>query len=323
VPRVYVIVTVLGAYRLTALYSVRAAIVRLGKSRPKGLTITKKLLVAVTPLILSVIFISSSLSTGYCSSIGISTESLLQKLREKQGLFLVDVRNAEEFEKFRIPGSINIPLFAVKTKTFLKSRPLVLMNEGHRYKQLTDECSILSKMGFAVSILNGGLNQWKRKGGPLEGDVFAQRELNRISSQEFFAGKGDENWIVVDVTQSGNRGTDPRADQNFQRIHIPFANNPREFIPKLESAIKNRSGNKPGAPAPPGDFVTVVICDESGKIYEDIEKHLQAAAIQNVLYLEGGLKGYQTFEKQQASMQGTDARAGKTVKTNKNCTSCP
>jgi hypothetical protein len=45
----------------------------------------------------------------------ISVESVRQKLKENQNILLVDIRKKDEFEKFSIPGSINIPLFAVKT----------------------------------------------------------------------------------------------------------------------------------------------------------------------------------------------------------------
>jgi rhodanese-related sulfurtransferase len=239
-------------------------------------------------------------------------ESVLEKLKERQEIILIDVRNVGEFEKFRIPGSVNIPLFAVKTKTFLKPKPLVLINEGHSYKHLIEECAILSEAGFRVSILNGGLYQWRRKGGPLEGDVFAQRDLNEISPQTFFVGKSNENWIVIDVSESGDPGTD---HQNIRPIHIPFANNPKEFISKLQSATKNHTDK---------DFASILICDEKGKIYEEIEKHIQGAGIQNVLYLKGGLEGYKIFEQQQISvLQEKKVGTGKTVKTHKDCRSCP
>jgi len=289
-----------------------AVIVRVRGLRDKSLTITKRLVTAFTILCMNVVFYSSPVYAGDCLSKGISMESVLQRLKPKEELLLIDVRGAKEFEKFRIPGSVNIPLFTLKTKTFLKSKPLVLINEGHRYKQLMDECAVLTDSGFTASILNGGLYQWRRKGGPIEGDVFVQRELNKISSQAFLAGKGNENWIVVDVSESGN----PRADhQNIRRIHIPFADNPKEFISKLKFAIKDHTEK---------DFASVLLCDQNGKIYEEIERHIQAAGIPNVLYLEGGLEGYKTFEQQQTSMwHEKKGRTGKTLKTNRNCPNCP
>jgi rhodanese-related sulfurtransferase len=93
--------------------------------------------------------------------LAISAESVLQKLKEKREIILIDVRNSKKFEKFRIPGSINIPLFAIKTKTFLKSKPLVLINEGYSYSQLEQECMILRNSGFKASILDGGIYYWK------------------------------------------------------------------------------------------------------------------------------------------------------------------
>jgi rhodanese-related sulfurtransferase len=262
-------------------------------------------------------------------------ESVSQQLKNRQDITLVDVRDAGEFEKFRIPGSINIPLFALKTKIFLKSKPLVLINEGHNYQQLTDEGAVLSKAGFIVSILDGGLYQWKRKNGPLEGDVFAQKELNYISPQRLSVGKSRENWIVIDVsknaapvslkpdktgkgskTATGNKNA--RIETGLISIGIPFAEDPKEFVQKLKLAIKNHKEK---------DLLSVLICDENGKTYDEIEKHLQTAGIQNVLYVEGGLGAYKTFEQQQIKMAQakTLAETVKNSNTNKKgCTTgCP
>jgi rhodanese-related sulfurtransferase len=277
------------------------------------MTMTKKTLAASTLLLIIVLFTGTRVSGGDCSTKSISIESLLQRLKEKQEPILVDVRDTREFSTFRIPGSLNIPLFALKTKTFLKSKLLVLINEGHSYKKLMDECAVLSEAGFTISILDGGLYQWKRKGGPLEGDVFAQRGLDKISPRIFLAGLGQENWIVIDASESGN----PDAGHpNIRRIHIPFANSPEEFIPRLRSATEKQT-NK--------DFMSVLLCDEKGKTYEEIERHIQAAGISNILYLEGGLEGYKAFEQRQIRLWQRKDNLGATTngRPDKNCRSCP
>jgi rhodanese-related sulfurtransferase len=271
----------------------------------------KRFLTAFAILLVNALFIYSYVSPGDCSTKSVSVESALQKLKEKQDFILVDVRNPNEFEKFRIPSSVNIPLFALKTKTFFKSKPLVLVNEGHGYKQLTEECAILSEAGFSVSVLDGGLYQWRRKGGPLEGDVFAQRELNEISAQTFFAAKAYENWMVIDVSKSGKTEPDI-GNKDVRRTHIPFGSDSKEFISKLKSATKNHSEK---------EFASVIICDEKGRIYEEIERQIQIAGMQNVLYLKGGLEAYKTFEKQQISM-GQEKKV-RTGKSNRGCTTCP
>ena len=75
----------------------------------------------------------------------ISMETVLRKLKKKEEIILVDVRSREAFERFRVPGSINLPLFALKTKAFLKSKPLVLINDGWHQKSQGAGCCIWSQ----------------------------------------------------------------------------------------------------------------------------------------------------------------------------------
>jgi len=51
-------------------------------------------------------------------SLAISVEAVLYKLKRNQKLTLVDVRRKQDFARLHIPGSINIPTYAVKTKTY-------------------------------------------------------------------------------------------------------------------------------------------------------------------------------------------------------------
>lgn len=66
----------------------------------------------------------------------ISPESVLSQLNKNKDLVLVDVRPSHHFNNFKIPGSINLPLFALGTKPFLKSGHVILINEGRNYTLL-------------------------------------------------------------------------------------------------------------------------------------------------------------------------------------------
>ena len=239
----------------------------------------------------------------------ISVESVLRKLKKKEEIVLVDVRNREEFEKFRISGSINIPLFAIKTKTFLKRKPLVLINEGYHYSPLERECKRLKDFGFTAAwILNGGLNAWREKGATVNGDIFAQKELNRVPPQIFFEEKNDESCIVIDVSKPKNQETLYLIPQ---AIAIPFIDNAGKFVSSLKRVMEKHKK---------ASFLSFLILNENGEQYERIEKLIKETELRNVFYLKEGLMGYKGFLKRQALMWQPKDHSRKTLKK---CPGCP
>jgi len=234
-------------------------------------------------------------------SLAISVDSVLFKLKQKQNITLVDIRKPEEFEKVRIPGSINIPLHAVKTKAFLKSQPIVLVNNGYQYTLLEKECKNLKSKGFKVKILKGGLNCWRHKKAPFAGDVFSQKELNKVSPRAFYQEKAFENQVVIDVSKVQSKESKkliPCA------IHIPFSDNRLNLSALCVSAVKNK---------------TILIFNEHGNGYEKIEKAIEKSSLKNVFYLKGGLKGYKKYLEHLALSRQPKASRLKTVNRCKNC----
>lgn len=243
------------------------------------------------------------------ATFAISVESVLRKLKKKEKMVLVDVRNREEFEKFRIPGSINIPLFAIKTKTFLKHKPLVLINDGYHYSPLERECKRLKDSGFtAIWILHGGLSAWRKKGATVNGDIFAQKELNKMPAQIFFEEKNDESWVVIDISRSES------SESRYllpQAISIPFANDAGDFVSSIKRVMERHEKNS---------FLSFLIFNENGEQYEKIEKLIEEAGLRNVFYLKEGLRGYNGFLKRQALMWQSKDHSRKTLKK---CPGCP
>ncbi len=243
------------------------------------------------------------------STLAVSVESVLYKLKQKQNITLVDIRKPEKFEKVRIPGSINIPLHAVKTKTYLKLQPVVFVNNGYQYTLLEKECKKLNKKGFKVKILKGGLNCWRQKGAPFAGDVFAQKELNKVSPRTFYQEKNFGNQVVIDVSKKQNAKTKRLI---AHAVHLPFSYKPKgknsaRFSGKLDRITKKKP------------FISVLIFNEHGNGYEKVEKVVEKSGLNNVFYLKGGLKGYKKYLEYLAlSLKPKESRL-KTVTRCKNC----
>jgi rhodanese-related sulfurtransferase len=224
----------------------------------------------------------------------VSMESVLSMLKRKQDILLVDVRDKEAFEKFRLPGSIRVSLHALKTKAFLKGSAVVLVSEGYPSGVLERTCRELRAVGFAqLSILNGGLRHWQQKNGPIEGEAFAASEVSRISPIDFFSQKDSAEWLVITVSNPDFGAGRSQALIPGAR-HLPWEGNPSKFTSALKAIVCGRAKSP---------LLSILVCDASGTQYEGIERAVQQAEIGKVFYLNGGLEAYQAFLEQQALLR--------------------
>jgi rhodanese-related sulfurtransferase len=238
----------------------------------------------------------------------ISVEVVFDKLKEKDPPTIVDVREQSQFEAVRIPGSINIPLFAVKTKTFLKARPLILVNEGYAYEPLERTCAHLRNNGFKAWILDGGLAAWNQKSGPLHGDPFQQQGLNKVPAPVFYTEKAYDNWLIVNITPS-KKTTVPSAMP--EAINIPLSKNADSFVSALKKAVDQRKGNP---------LLLLMLFNEKGEGYEGVEQPIQEAGITKVFFLSGGLEAYDRFMKNLSVIRQAQDSSKQTIKK---CINCP
>jgi rhodanese-related sulfurtransferase len=240
-------------------------------------------------------------------SLYISTESVLSMLNKRQEILFVDVRDRGAFDRFRIPGSIHIPLYALKTKPFLKDKLLVLVSEGYPNFALEQTCEGVKVAGFTkTSILSGGLRSWIQKKGPIEGDAFARNELSRVPPKHFYAHKDSPEWLVITVSRSAAGSSQPMIPG---ALHLPWEEgNPSKFASALKAIINSKARSP---------LLSVLVCDERGEKYESIDRAVQQEEIRKVFYLKGGMEAYQAFLQQQALL----GQPGK--EEVKRCVNCP
>lgn len=245
-------------------------------------------------------------------SLAVSADSAIRQHR-KNRIFLIDVRNRKAFGTLRIPGTLNMPLYAVKTQPFLKSRPIVLVNEGFAGSLLERECRQLDQKGFKASILTGGLNAWRYRNGPLEGNLFEVKAFSTVTSRIFHQEKDLTKTIVIDVSEirsSTSRQLIPAA------IHLP------QIGASAKQPIQNFSASDLNASVreiKKNPNSAILITNQDGKGYEHIEKTIAKANLGPVFYLAGGLSGYSRFLEHLALSRKPQA---KRVKTINECSPC-
>ena len=206
---------------------------------------------------------------------------------------LVDVRSPEEFERLRIPGSINLPLHAVKTKAFLKAQPFALVSAGCEWRDLESECKRLQQSGLKPSILFGGLVAWQSQGGPLEGDRLLVATYKEIPAHLFFHEKDYESIKVFDVSPI------PLPDAK-KLIHGNV------HVKNIESLVKLAMQNI-------STYCTIVLFNENGEQYEKFDAALKKAGISTAFYLKGGINGYRNFLENTTLSWKSKAGAGRYI----------
>ncbi len=102
----------------------------------------------------------------------IKPEDLLNRMKTNDSLYILDVRNEEKFQEYHIEGK-NIEMIHIP-----KLKILHVDDEGHeaisglpKNKEIIVTCttgnsaskcvSILSKNGYQVTLLEGGITAWK------------------------------------------------------------------------------------------------------------------------------------------------------------------
>jgi rhodanese-related sulfurtransferase len=200
-------------------------------------------------------------------------------LKDKK-ITLIDVRARAKFEQYHIAGSLNIPLHAIQSKGYLKSKPVVLVNEGFVIGPLAETCRALNQSGFKAAVLAGGLMAWKHKGGKLIGDPFAQNQMNHITPLIFDREKASGGLLIVDA--SGPAGS-PNKRLAPDARYFTFPEDRKE-TQALKKAIK-AAGTDP--------FARLVVFTSTGERNNRIQRRLARAGIHEVYFLEGGLQAYE------------------------------
>ena len=207
----------------------------------------------------------------------------LEAWRSRPGLVVVDTRPEPAFRSLRIPGSVHVPAFALKTKSYLRSRPLLLV-DARGSNGLVAACGKLRASGFAeVGALEGGIAHWARRVGDLVGDRSNEPGLLTLPAGELVAGLPGARWLIVD-TGPRDAGVERRLAGAMVRIPL---DDERAFRAAVERAVRKRGRG--------GTVPHVVLVDAAGANSHRLRRLAGELDVPHAFVLEGGLAGYRHF----------------------------
>ncbi|MEE9343694.1 MAG: rhodanese-like domain-containing protein [Gammaproteobacteria bacterium] len=216
---------------------------------------------------------------------------------------LVDVRNKAEYASHRIPGAVNIPLFAVKQKSFLRHRAVVLLNEGRTHVELLSTCKALMADGFDnVKVLDGGIHSWITMSGPVDGNKAALAHHRVITPPEFVSALPERQWVVILL--------DDQKKSTFVSLAghkvIEYPGDMDQLVNVLVNAFKkNEQGDTRNA---------VLLANRQGKNYQAITALLKEHAVSHTFLLAGGTEAYQGYLSQHLAMRSKMLRGPEPVR---------
>ena len=214
-------------------------------------------------------------------------------LHESKDLLLVDTRPFSEYSMGHIQGAVNIDLFQfhwldtskVGVKQFVRQSRILLSNIGVRNEKSVVFYDNVSGMSAArgvwlllyfshkkVSLLDGGLDKWKKEGHPVETKTnpFVKTNYRGKPNPKVLATAGE---IEKSIGKKGTALIDARTKKEFEGIHVRAAR-----AGHIPSAINiDWEENIQG-----GSFKTK---EELAKLYSKIAKDSKV-----VTYCQGGYR---------------------------------
>jgi len=103
----------------------------------------------------------------------LTPEELKSRMDNHADFILVDVLPAHDYLKLHVTGAINIPLQELETKAnqwLNRHIDIIVYSANHLCRGAEFAQEILSKMGFRVWALEGGLDSWLKNQFHVEGD---------------------------------------------------------------------------------------------------------------------------------------------------------
>lgn len=144
----------------------------------------------------------------------VSTDQIADMvIQQDPSLQLIDVRSSDEFEKFHLPGAINIPLSSILSEdweAYINQDVKMNVFYSNGNTSANEAWMITRQLGYVNNyVMMGGLNHWaetimnpEKPAVTSPNDEFARYDFRKGASQALGGGS-------LESTESGGAGTPP------------------------------------------------------------------------------------------------------------------
>lgn len=222
-------------------------------------------------------------------SVYISAPQLFERMTQQPEGILVDVRDNRSYTDAYIPDSLNIPLYALRSKAFLRNKPVILLDEAWNEKRLEEACQQLTDAGFqSVSVLYGGLAAWQHHGGSIKGQSSAIGRLKWLPAQALLEVEKLNDWIVIAMIPDS---ADGHITHGAQATNILVRAGDRNGIDHVKKILVDRKG-----------YSSILMVTPKGDDYDDMAEML-ALSNEPVFYLSGGWDAFVEYRQMMTVIQ--------------------
>lgn len=156
----------------------------------------------------------------------ITSEDLFNKLKNKEKVFIIDMRPAGDFEKGHIIASENINAEKINAEKLKssgadKTSDIILANQGENVYEMAQKTNELVAAGFSnAKYLQSGITAWKNQSLPLVSSSISDENTNKIK-------KISIEELARDLSAGGDiiQFLDLRSKADFLSGHIAGALN--------------------------------------------------------------------------------------------------
>lgn len=214
--------------------------------------------------------VSAGLKVADCR---IDYPAAIKSLVNSKAVF-IDTRSDEQYAQSHIRGSVNLTTYKIRTKSYLKSKNLVLVGKGPELHHLYRACLDLRKAGFQhLHVLDKGLYGWVRNGGALVPKT-GSAGLNYISAEELIRGAGYREYGLINISSARSPSSIKQYVRNVKTVNSPE---------NIAGILNELDGQK------------VILAVSDKKLLPELERIIRRYDKIQLVLLEGGATAYERY----------------------------